>query len=89
MSSIATSLMIRCKLFTGQSLFGFPGQSAMVFPLITELRIFALIRLGITKSTQIAELLCLSNNTVYSYRSRVRSYAKEDSETFEAAVRTL
>lgn len=57
--------------------------------LTPELRIFALIRLGITKSTRIAELLCLSNNTVYTYRSRVRGFAKADKDDFENAVRNI
>ena len=39
----------------------------------TELRIFALIRLGIKDSSQIAELLHYSVNTIYNYRSRVKT----------------
>lgn len=40
--------------------------------LTTELRIFALIRLGITDSERIAFFLRCSKSTVYSYRSRLR-----------------
>lgn len=40
--------------------------------LTTELRIFALIRLGITDSEQIASFLRCSKATIYSYRSRLR-----------------
>lgn len=50
--------------------------------LTTELRIYALIRLGITESGQIANFLRFSITTVYSYRSkmRVRSLYKENFE---------
>ena len=53
--------------------------------LSTELRIFALIRLGITDSSQIAEFLHYSVNTIYNYRARVKNKAccRED---FEQAV---
>lgn len=40
--------------------------------LTTELRIFALIRLGITDSERIASFLRYSKATIYSYRSRLR-----------------
>ena len=38
----------------------------------TELRIFALIRLGINDSSQIAEFLRYSVNTIYNYRAKVK-----------------
>lgn len=57
--------------------------------LTPELRIFALIRLGITRSTRISELLCLSANTVYSYRSRVKNLCTGDREKFEDAIRNI
>lgn len=40
--------------------------------LSTELRIFALLRLGITDNERIASFLRCSKATIYSYRSRVR-----------------
>ncbi|MDL2213320.1 DUF6377 domain-containing protein, partial [Bacteroides sp. OttesenSCG-928-E20] len=43
--------------------------------LSTELRIFALIRLGITDSNKIAEFLNYSLATIYNYRSRLRNKA--------------
>jgi len=52
----------------------------------TELRIFALIRLGITDTTQIASFLRYSTSTVYNYRSRTRNKAKGDKEDFEKNV---
>lgn len=41
----------------------------------STLRIFALIRLGITESEQISEILGYSVNTVYNYRVRTRNKA--------------
>ena len=55
----------------------------------TELRIFALIRLGIDSSTRIAELLCYSTNTIYNYRARVKNHALDDREGFEDRVRRI
>ena len=39
----------------------------------TELRIFALIRLGINDSSRIASLLRYSVNTIYNYRARIKT----------------
>lgn len=52
----------------------------------TELRIFALIRLGIKDSSQIAELLHYSVNTIYNYRSRVKTKARVSRDDFEDLV---
>ncbi len=54
--------------------------------LTTELRIFALIRLGETDSAQIAKFLNYSLTTIYNYRSRVRNNALGDKDTFEEEV---
>lgn len=48
----------------------------------TELRIFALIRLGINDSTKIANFLHYSLNTIYTYRNKVKCKAV-DREHFE------
>jgi len=53
--------------------------------LTTELRIFALIRLGFTDSERIAFFLRCSKATVYSYRSRFRLKSKFP-ETFEERI---
>ena len=53
--------------------------------LTTELRIFALIRLGITDSTKIAEFLHSSISTIYTYRSKIKSKALNP-ESFEAEI---
>jgi hypothetical protein len=45
--------------------------------LTTELRIFALIRLGIGDSSQIAKFLRYSANTVYTYRTKIKNKAAD------------
>ena len=55
----------------------------------TELRIYALVRLGITDSIKIAEFLHCSPQTVYNNRFRVRNRALIDRKNFAEAVRTL
>ena len=52
----------------------------------TELRIFALIRLGITDSDKIAKFLRYSLTTIYNYRTRVRNKAKGDRNKLESEV---
>ena len=51
-----------------------------------ELRIFALIRLGITDSSKIASFLHYSANTIYSFRTRVRNKAAVPRDDFENRV---
>lgn len=51
-----------------------------------ELRIFALIRLGITDSSRIAGFLHYSANTIYNYRARVRNKAAVSRDQFEHMV---
>lgn len=51
--------------------------------LTTELRIFALIRLGITSSEEIADFLRYSVKTIYNYRTRIRSKAEGDRNLLE------
>ena len=55
----------------------------------TELRIFALIRLGITQSSHIASLLRYSVNTIYNYRAQIKNAALSDRENFEDMVRKI
>ena len=55
----------------------------------TELRIFALIRLGICDSSRIASLLRYSVNTIYNYRARIKNNALEDRDGFEERVKTI
>ncbi|MCE9107904.1 DUF6377 domain-containing protein [Bacteroides pyogenes] len=55
----------------------------------TELRIFALIRLGIENSSQIAEFLRYSVNTIYNYRAKVKNKARGSRDNFEDLVREI
>ncbi|GAA4958432.1 DUF6377 domain-containing protein [Algibacter aquimarinus] len=54
----------------------------------TELRILALIRLGITNSAKISKILRYSVNTIYNYRVRVKNNAKQRN-TFEDEVKKI
>lgn len=56
--------------------------------LTPELRIYVFIRLGITQSTKIAQILQYSTNTVYTYRNRMRNRAI-DREKFEEQVENM
>ena len=57
--------------------------------LTTDIRIFALIRLGIEDSSKIAEFLHYSVNTIYNYRARLKNGAIGNRETFEKRVKEL
>ena len=57
--------------------------------LTPELRIFALIRLGVTDSGKIANLLHYSSNTVYNYRAKIKNKACGPRDSFEDAVRAI
>ena len=55
----------------------------------TELRIFALIRLGINDSSKIAALLRYSVNTIYNYRAKVKNKACVSREEFEERIKKI
>lgn len=55
----------------------------------TELRIFALIRLGITDIVKIAQFLRYSVTTIYNYRTKVRNKAAGDRDLLEQEVMTI
>lgn len=57
--------------------------------LTTELRIFALIRLGINDSSKIAALLRYSVSTIYNYRSKIKSHTTVSRDTFEERIKTI
>lgn len=57
--------------------------------LTPELRVFALIKLGIADSSKIASLLHYSANTIYNYRAKIKNKAKGDRAGFEEAVKTI
>ena len=57
--------------------------------LSTELRIFALIRLGINDNDQISKVLDYSINTVYTYKTRVHNRSDLDNEAFYRAIMNI
>lgn len=62
------------------------GQKLKPKTLTSELRIFALIRLGVTDSKSIAKFLRKSPSTVYNYRVKLRNNAKIDRNDFESQI---
>ena len=56
--------------------------------LTTEIRIYALMRLGVTDSQEIATLLHYSTQTIYNYKSGMRAKAI-NRDTFESDVNRL
>lgn len=63
-----------------------PKDNELLSP---ELRIYALVRLGIGDSVKIAGFLHYSPQTVYNYRLKVRNRAKIPKEEFPNAVKQL
>ena len=61
-----------------------PGERLTI-----EMRIFALILLGITSSAKIAELLCYSPNTISNYRVKIKNGALGDRDTFEQRIQQI
>lgn len=56
--------------------------------LTNDMRVYALIRLGVKESSEISNLLFYSPRTVYNYRSQMKNRAV-DRDTFEDDVRRL
>ena len=55
----------------------------------TELRIFALIRLGVDDSKRIASMLDYSLSTIYNYKVAVKNQAAVDRDSFEERVKRI
>ena len=55
----------------------------------TPIRIFALIRLGISDSSKIADFLHYSVNTIYNYRAHIKNGAVGDRTEFEDKVKKI
>jgi hypothetical protein len=68
----------------------FPEEDRIVLKegqiLNTELRIFALIRMGIHENEKIARILDYSINTIYNYKARVKSKSLIPNEQFEKKI---
>lgn len=56
--------------------------------LTPELRILAFMRLGLDDSSQISKFLGLSLNTIYTYRNKMKTRAR-DRDTFEQNIRSI
>ncbi|WEK37982.1 MAG: DUF6377 domain-containing protein [Candidatus Pseudobacter hemicellulosilyticus] len=54
--------------------------------LTTDLRIYALLRMGITDNEKIAHILEYSVNTIYTYKTRIRNKAIVPKEEFEQRI---
>lgn len=68
-----------------------PGEQVVLKSgelLNTELRLFALIRIGIDDSAQIAQFLRCSISTVYTYRSKMRKRSRHPDD-FESEVKQI
>lgn len=63
-----------------------PKEGELLTP---ELRIFALVRLGIGDSTKIASFLHYSAQTVYNYRQRIRNRSVLPRDEFKEAIKTI
>jgi uncharacterized coiled-coil protein SlyX len=57
--------------------------------LTAELRLFALIRLGIDDSERISKILGYTINTIYTYKARAKKKSRYPSEEFEDRVRAI
>ena len=57
--------------------------------LTTELRIFALICMGVDDSKQIASMLDYSLSTIYNYKVEIKNHALGERDSFEQAVKNL
>ncbi len=55
----------------------------------TEMRIFALIRMGIDDPEKIAKILGYSVNTIYAYKTRVKSKSIVPNDHFEELIRDI
>ena len=68
-------------------------EDARILPpsgsLTTELRVFALIRLGVDDSKRIASMLDYSVSTIYNYKVAVKNAALGDRDSFEYRVKQI
>jgi hypothetical protein len=55
----------------------------------TDLRIFALVRLGISDTEKIAHILEYSVNTIYNYKARIKSKSNIHNDEFEHAIMAI
>jgi tetratricopeptide (TPR) repeat protein len=54
-----------------------------------DLRIFALIRMGISDNEKIAQILGYSVNTIYAYKTKIKNRSIIPNEAFEARIKSI
>lgn len=70
------------NLFEDKNKINVHAESALP----TEVRIFALIRLGVTDSERIAKLLNYSVNTINTYKTKIKNRSQVPNEQFEKYI---
>lgn len=55
----------------------------------TELRIFALMRLGVVETKEVAEFLNISQNSIYVYKAKIKSKSTLPKSEFDKAVMAI
>ncbi len=73
------------KLFDEEHRIAVDGD----WPLPTEIRIFALLRLGISNPVDVARYLNLSVNTVYVYKTRIKAKARVPKNEFDDLIMAI
>lgn len=73
------------KLFDEEHRIAVDGDG----PLPTEIRIFALLRLSISNSVDVARYLNLSVNTVYVYKTRIKAKARVPKNEFDDLIMAI
>lgn len=73
------------KLFDEEHRIAVDGDG----PLPTEIRIFALLRLGISNPVDVARYLNLSVNTVYVYKTRIKAKARVPKNEFDDLIMAI
>lgn len=57
--------------------------------LCTELRLFALVRIGISDSDRLASILGYSVNTIYAYKNRIKSQSNVPNNEFDQRIMAI
>lgn len=65
------------------------SQYKIIGKLNPELRIIALMRLGIEDNQQISEFLRFSLRTIYNYKSKIKSKSNVRNEDFDKVIKTI
>lgn len=73
------------RLFPEEFKIGLDDNGALPM----EVRIFALMRLGIENSAEVAEYLNISVNTLYVYKTKVKSKSSVPKEEFDSMIRAI